>query len=328
MNAAGERAITRRERRIGRRLAARGDGDLFACLLSLRGCALRERFHLEDLLAVGGEGAVFVVRDETDPDARLVGKVALAPWHKPVRLSSKLLRAARHVIEQETRVLTVAGSPFLPSCEGLQQFVNPLLDAERGGEFAKPEPCLVMERLPGQDLDTWLCRVHRGGVNRKALRATFDRLAVGVVQALADLERRGYLYADLRPGNLRVVGRPRRRVRVLDAGGCVRADDPDRRFPHVPSYLPPRLFSLSQKGEAIQPDPGTQAAMAGRTLYEVATGESPKASRHLDMARLLKSPVSPPVAGVIAALANEDFPDCEAALRALASRARRRVGRD
>ncbi len=288
---------------------------------------MRERFHLEELLAVGGEGAVFVVRDETDPDARLVGKFALAPWHKHVRLSSKLLRSARHVIEQEARVLTIAGSPFLPSCEGLQQFDNPLLDADRGGEFARPEPCLVMERLPGHDLDTWLCRVHRGGVDRTALRATFDRLAVGVVQALSDLERRGYLYADLRPGNLRVLGRPRRRVRLLDAGGCVRADDPERRFPHVPSYLPPRLFSKSQKGEAFQPDSVTQAAMAGRTLYEVATGEAPQASRHLEMSRLLKSPVSPPVAGVIAALANEDFPNCESALHELAARARRRVGR-
>jgi serine/threonine protein kinase len=320
-------SMSRRERRIGRRLEARGQRRLFDCLLRLRGTTMRERFALHDLYAVGGQGAVYRVIDDSDPDARLVAKLALVRWDKPVQLTSKSLRKARAVIEAEARLLTTAGSPYLPHCEALQQFENPLLETARGGEFAKPEPCLVMERLPGQDLDVWLCRVHRGGVDTKALRRTFDRLVVGVLQALADLERRGYLYVDLRPGNLRVLGRPDRRVRLLDAGGCVRIDAEEPNFPHVPSYLPPRLFSAGRKGQVLRPSAATMASMAGRTLYEVATGEAPKASRHLDMMRLLRSPVSAPVAEVIAGLAAENYENCEAALDTLAARARKRVAR-
>lgn len=319
--------LSRRERRIGRRLEARGQRRLFDCLLRLRGVRMRERFRLSDLYAVGGQGAVYRVTDDSDPAARLVAKVALVRWDKPVHLTSKSLRRARAVIEAEARLLTIAGSPYLPHCEALQQFENPLIETARGGEFARPEPCLVMERLPGQDLDVWLCRVHRGGVDRQALRRTFDRLVVGVLQALSDLERRGYLYVDLRPGNLRVVGRPDRRVRLLDAGGCVPIDAAEPGFPHVPSYLPPRLFSAGQKGEQLRPSPATMASMAGRTLYEVATGEAPKASRHLDMMRLLRSPVSAPVAEVVAGLAAENYENCEAALQTLAARAKKRVTR-
>jgi hypothetical protein len=314
--------VTGCERRVGRRLRARGEEGLFEALLVLRGTDLGEGLRLDRLLAVGGEGAVFTVADAADPAARLVGKIGLVSWHRPVRLTSKVIRARRAVIEDEADILEQAGSPFLPGFRALAEFGNPLLEAARGGEFAEPEPCLVMERLPGQDLDAWLCRVHRGDVDRDTLRRSLDRIAVGMLQALADLEKRGFLYADLRPGNFRVWDRPRRRVRLLDAGGCVPSDSTGRRFPYVPSYLPPRVFRAVTSGETLVASPRLQASMAGRTLYEVATGQAPKAASYLDMQRLARSPVSPPVAEVIAALANENYYHCASALRTLADRAR------
>ena len=313
-----------RERRIGLRLAARREEPLVECLLRLRGRAGDERFTLGALRAVGGEGAIYDVTDRDDPGAPLVAKIPLAAWHRPVHLTSKLIARRRKIVLDEAAALRDIGSPFLPAFRALAHFANPLLEAARGGEFAKPEPCLVMERLPGQDLDAWLCRVHRGGVARKVLRPSLDRIAVGLVQALTDLERRGWIYADLRPNNLRVLGRPLRRIRVLDAGGLVRADDPDARFPHVPSYLPPRLFRAVDRGEEIHPSVPVQAAMAGRTLFEVATGHAPQAGTYVDMEKLARSPISPPVALVIASLANGDYPDCAGALAALAEKARKR----
>jgi len=283
-----------------------------------------ERFRLRRLLAVGGEGAIFTVSDQKDPEARLVGKVALQPWHKPIRLTSKLLKERRGILSREAALIRDAGSPFLPEFRELTLFRNPLLDPARAGAFAEPEPCLVMERLPGQDLDLWLCRVHRGGINRRALRPTLDRITVGLLQALADLEQRGYLFADLRPGNLRVVGRPLRRIRLLDAGGCVPLNGDGTRFPHVPSYLPPRVFRNADQGETLIPSPAISASMAGRTLYEVATGQAPQAETYVDMARLVRSPISPPVAEIIAALANEDFARSSDALVALAKAAKKR----
>lgn len=323
MNSGGP-PTTERELRIGQRLAARREGRLFHALLGLRGVEMERRFRLVNLLAVGGEGAIYTVSDATDPDARLVGKVALQPWHQPIRITAKALKARRGILAREAGLIRDAGSPFLPEFRGLPVFDNPHLVKARGGAFAEPEPCLVMERLPGQDLDLWLCRVHRGGVDRTALRSTLDRLAVGLLQALTDLERRGYLFADLRPGNLRVVGRPLRRIRLLDAGGCVPLTGDGTRFPHVASYLPPRVFRNADQGETLVPSPAISASMAGRTLYEVATGQAPQAETYVDMARLVRSPISPAVAEVIAALANENFERSSDALDALAKAAKKR----
>lgn len=317
--------LSRRERKIGKRLAARGDSDLFTCLAELRGLLAGGRYRLDSLYAVGGEGAVFRATDLREPGGpRLVAKVALAPWHAPHQLGSGLLAARRAVLADEDRLLRTCGSPFLPRSFGIHGFANPHLEAARGGEFARAEPCLVLEKLPGHDLDVWLCRVHRGGISKDALRPHLDRIAVGLLQAMADLHDRGFLYADLRPGNLRVVGRPKRRIRVLDAGGCIPADEPVERFPHVPSYLPPQTFLALDRGGAVRPSPTLVASMAGRTLFEVATGQAPKAGAHVDIARLLRSPVSPPVAEVVAALAGGDCGSCAAALETLASRAVRR----
>jgi hypothetical protein len=320
--------ITERERRIGKRLEARGDARLFDTLLSLRGVPIGERFRFVNLFAVGGEGALYTVFDGRDPDARLVGKVALQSWHKPIRISAGQLRERRGVLAREAGLLRDAGCPFLPEFRELALFTNPLVNPARGGAFAQPEPVLVMERLPGHDLDLWLCRVHRGGVDKAALRATLDRITVGLLQALTDLERRGFLYADLRPGNLRVVGRPTRRIRLVDAGACVPLESDGSRFPHVPSYLPPRVFRDADQGAALTPSPAISAAMAGRTLYEVATGKTPQAETWVDIARLIRSPVSPPVAEIIAALANEDYESSADALLALARVAKKRRPRE
>lgn len=323
MNPLQRAPLTDRERRIGKRLVSRGERPMLDALLALRGTPLDDGRRLGRLFAVGGEGALFELEGGPAGGPALLGKIALVPWHKPVKLSSNVLRSKRKVIEDEAVVLGAAGSPFLPASPGLAHFDNPHVESARGGAFAEPEPCLVMERLPGHDLDKWLCRVHRGVPDRAMLRRTLDRLCVGVVQALVDLENRGYLYADLRPGNLRVVGRPERRIRLLDAGGCVPVAGDGKRFPHVPSYLPPDVFRDQGQG-ALRPSSSVMAVMAGRTLFEVATGLAPKAGRHLDVVRLLRSPVSAPVSEAIAGLAQGTLPHCALALQSLARRAKRR----
>jgi hypothetical protein len=57
----------------------------------------------------------------------------------------------------------------------------------------------------------------------------------------------------------------------------------------------------------------------------VATGQTPKAGRHIDMVRLLRSAVSPPVSEVVASLCSGELPHCAAALTLLAQRAKKRI---
>ncbi len=314
------------EQRINRRLTARGERGLAARLRMLDDIVVAGRYQLDSVYAVGGEGVVYDCTDLNAPDGPpLVAKLSLLPLHRPLQLESDEIRRRRYGLRVESQYLLANSSPFMPAGVGLFEFVNPLLDETRGDAFAELEPVLIMEKLPGRDLDRWLARTHRTNVPRAVMRRTLDRVAVVLVQALTDLRRRNLLYADLRPANMRMLGRPDRRVRMLDAGSLVAVHDRSGRFPHVPAYLPPELFERHRRGERILPSDEAQAVMVGRTLFEVATGRVPRPGEPVDVDLLPESNVSPPVADMIAALCEGRFPDVAAALRFLKANASRRV---
>jgi hypothetical protein len=315
-----------RERRIARRLEARGEGGLADALLGLRGVILGDQYRMESLYAVGGEGAVYTTRDLTDRNAEpSVAKVALHPMHRPFQLEANAIRAKRYSLRVEAHYLERNRSPFLPASLGTYEFRNPLLDAARGDAFGELEPALVMEKLPGHDLDVWLAHMHHKKMPQHIMRRTLDRVAVVLLQALVDLWDRGLNYADLRPANLRMMGRPERRVRLLDAGSLVAIQDRSGRFPHVPAYLAPENFQAFLRGEPLIPSARLQAIMAGRTLYEAATGRVPMPGQQVDLDLLVDSNVSPPVADCIDALCRGDFATVQQALKYLSKHARRRV---
>lgn len=317
---------TPRERRIARRLVARGQKGLAEKLFELRGTRFGFRYRFETLYAVGGEGAVYMARDLKDPTAPLhVAKIPLLPLHRPFQMSSDAMRRKRRALREEGRMLEDSGSVYMPESMGVYHFENPLLDPARGDAFEEPEPVLLMERLPGRDLDLWLARIHRSSVPVPTLRRNLDRVAVVLLQALTDLQSRDYIYADLRPGNLRMIGRPKRCVRLLDAGSLVHMEDGSGRFPHVPAYLPPEVFQESQRGRPIVPSVKIQAVMAGRTLYEVATGVVPMPGQPVDRSKLKESHVSEPVADVVDGLCVGDFANVSVAIRYLHKRAKRRI---
>jgi len=320
------RGVTAHERRIARRLEARGLAGLGDALCRLVGTEFGPGFVIHSLFAAGAEGAVFLVRDAAHSagEPALVAKIPLMLYHRPVTLDSEGIRRRRAALREEGRHLLDSASPYMPRSFGVHDLVNPLLDPARGGAFCEPEPALVMERLPGRDLDVWLARMHRSDVDVRLLRRTLDAVAVTVLQGLWDLQERGFYYADLRPGNVRIGGRDRR-ARLLDAGSMVLRDDCSGRFPHVPAYLPPELFESMQKNiDRPFPTAAVQAVMAGRTLYEVATGRVPVPGEQVDAKLLWESLVSQRVADTIDGLCSGSFTDVQQALRYLSRHAKGR----
>jgi hypothetical protein len=318
--------MTEHEQRLARYVHARGEPGLVEALLGVKGVVIGKRHRIETLYNVGGESAVYLTRDLKQPDARpLIAKIPLYPVHLPVELESSMIRKQRAAICVEGTFLKESESQFLPRFEGYFEFQNPLLDSARGGAFAEPEPLLLMEMLPGQDLDRWLARMHRSTVPQLRMRRCLDRVAVVLLQALVDLYERGLIYADLRPANLRIMGRPERIVRLLDAGSLVHKIHQTGRFPHVPCYLPPAVFQDLKERKKVLPCAETQAIMAGRTLYEAATGIVPHAGKEVDTKLLKTSNVSAPVAEVVEGLCLGDFTHVRHAYRFLAKRAARRV---
>jgi serine/threonine protein kinase len=313
--------VVAHERRVLRRLDGRGEFGLGEALVRLDGCVAGGRWRLERLYAVGSEGAVFLARDLADACAPMrVAKVALLPLHRPFDLTDEEIARRRASLREEAANLAAASSPYMPRSLGLHEFVNPVLDADWGGEFAAPEPVLVMEKVPGFDLDLWLARMHSSDVPQRLLRRQLDHVAVVVLSGLMDLHERGFFYADLRPGNVRIRGRSRERVRLLDAGSLVRVDDRSGRYPHVPAYLPPALFAATLRGAPILPSAPAQAVMAGRTLYEVATGRVPMPGQPVHEESLRTHNVSPAVGETIARLCRGEFADVTSALAFLSER--------
>lgn len=316
---AGRVAPGTHARRVARRLEARGLPGLGEALVRLEGHELGGRWRVAGLYAVGAEGAVYDVIDLQDAgSAPCVVKIPLVPYHRPAELSSILLRHRRASLRTEASYLARSGTSWMPEIRGLHDFLNPLLDARRGGAFTEPEAALVMERLPGMDVDLWLARVHRSGIPAPMLQRQLDGLTSDLLLALHALEERGFIYADLRPGNLRVSGRPLRRLKLLDAGSLVAIGDSSGRFPHVPHYLPPDLYRQHDAtGAPMVPTAAVQAMMAGRALFEVATGRVPVPGRPIDMDVLRHGGVSPYVADLIEGLASGSFSDVRHATRFL-----------
>ena len=85
----------------------------------------------------------------------------------------------RSLATQSRALFPSSESQFLPRYEGFFEFQNPLLDAARGGAFAEPEPLLLMEMLPGRDLDRWLARVHHSNVPQARIRRNLGLPAEG-----------------------------------------------------------------------------------------------------------------------------------------------------
>jgi len=320
-------SLSAHERRVARRLEARGLAGLGEALSRLSGTRFGDRYRLEILFAAGAEGAVFLARDLSRPEGapQLVAKIPLLLYHRPITLDSEGIRRRRAALREEARHLAESASPYMPRYLGLYDLPNLLLDPARGEAFGEPEPLLLMERLPGCDLDVWLARMHRSDVDVKLLRRTLDSVTVAVLQGLWDLQERGFYYADLRPGNVRIGGRDRS-TRLLDAGSLVLRSDCSGRFPHVPAYLPPQLFHhMKLNVDRPFPTAAVQAVMAGRTLYEVATGDAPMPGEEVDRKLLWDSRVSQPVADTIDGLCSGSFTDVQQALKYLHKRAAKRV---
>ena len=310
---------TRREDRLVRRMLARGECGLAEALCALKGVTFGGRYVFRSLYAIGGEGAVFDVDDLEDRGAPpLVGKIALHPVHQPFELTADGIRARRLALRRESVLLATCGGDAMPEDVGHFQFRNPALDAGRGDAFAEAEPVLLMDKLPGLDLDRWLARVHRRGMPGDELRDCLDRFCAGLLRGIDDLASRGFLFADLRPGNLRVVALPYRHVRLLDAGSLVREGHEEERFPHVPGYLPPALFDESAAGRPIRTSHAVMAEMAGRALFEIATGEPPYPGESVDVGLLSGARVSASVAEVARALACGEVASVRAAVAHLA----------
>jgi serine/threonine protein kinase len=132
-------------------------------------------------------------------------------------------------------------------------------------------PYLVMERLSGITLETWINQ--NVNAHEPIHLEPVTRLGVKLAQAVHSLHQQNVCHLDLKPANVMITDEDR--VVLLDFGLSFHADYPDlmaeefRKAVGSPAWIAPEQV-VGTRG-----DPRSDVFALGVMLYEMATGELP-----------------------------------------------------
>lgn len=207
------------------------------------GVVLLRRYRLQQVLGVGRTAIVYAA------DGRRGERVAV----KALRRELAVARDERDALLHEGRLLLGFHHAYVPR----------LIEIVQDG----PVPALVMQRIPGADLDRQDCL-------RPATPVEIAHRLGGAADAVAALHGRGLVHGDIKPANLCRGGNGA--ARLIDfgttgpAGGAGRFGDagrPDRVV--TPVYASPQLM------QGHPPAPADDVYALAVVAYELAAGRHP-----------------------------------------------------
>ena len=242
-------------------------------LRALCGQVVAGRYRLDELLAVGGMGAVFRARHlqlEKDVAVKLL---------RP-DLSNNNEVCAR--LQREAKLLSRLDHP---NCVRVFDFGN----TREGTRY------LVMELLRGRDL---------AGIITKPIPPALAVDLVGqVLDGLDHAHRRGVLHRDVKPGNIRLVTdeQGRNLVKVCDFGiaKSVGSGKPDTIITQIGTIFGTPVYMSPEQAAGQDIDHRADLYSVGVVLYEMLAGDPP--FQHPDPIALLHAKMSgqiPPLENV------------------------------
>lgn len=199
-------------------------------------------------------------------------------------------RVAVKVIHDHLLTDAESRARFAREIKAAQTVSGPFTARVLHAEPAAEPPWLATEFLPGVTLQTAIETVEDG-----LGAATVRALALGVVDALATIHRRGVVHRDLTPRNIMLTeGGPK----VIDFGisriaGYLPVTRPDRRF-GSPAYMSPENL----RGAAARP--ADDVFSLGAVLAFAATGRPPPAAGATASAWRLDALADPELSQVVA----------------------------
>jgi serine/threonine-protein kinase len=224
-----------------------------------------DRYILLDRLGRGAMGKVYKARH------RFMGRIVA------LKFITREYLARPNALPRFLREMRVVGRLDHPN-------IVRALDAEEIGH----DPCIVMEYVPGQDLEQLLAvrgPLPPGDVARWALEA-----ALGLAHAHAQ----GVIHRDIKPSNL-LLGDDGR-IRILDLGLATLIDDPDADISTVKTSdggaVGTADYMSPEQATATEPlDARTDLYSLGCVMYHLITGRVPfpEPSRIECMASRIKS---------------------------------------
>lgn len=214
---------------------------------------LQERYQVLRQLGQGGFSQTYEVCDRATGTTKVL-KVLTNSYPKAVDL-----------FQREAKVLIELDHPGIPSVEPDGYLPLTELDSDQ------PPPGLVMEKIPGQDLQQWMAS--------RAYQPITQPLAVDWLRQLSEilqqLHHRHYFHRDIKPSNIMLT--PTGQLVLIDFGGVreitdtfLRQQEGDRTGTRLASrgYAPLEQID----GRAV---PQSDFFALGRTLVYLLTGRPP-----------------------------------------------------
>ncbi len=216
----------------------------------LEGRLLDDRYEITGVLARGGMGVVYDGMDRL-LDRPVVVKV-VAPDVTDPTSGPRLIR--------EARIACRAQHPFIVTV-----FHLGLLDDR--------DPYLVMEKLEGKDLSSYLAESTRGPLSLATVVALLEPIA----EALSTLHALGVVHRDVKPDNVFVLAGPAQppRVKLIDFGLALLDSRTAARFTATGKLLGTAEYISP---ECARGGPATAASdvyALATTAYELLCGELP-----------------------------------------------------
>lgn len=278
-----------------------------ASITSLPDTLLKDRYRVIHCIGGGGFGQVFTVLDgETEKVLKILD---LSAFRHPL-----LRQKAITLFQREAEFLSQFRHPGIPVVEPESYFVWMLDDQT-------PLHCLVMEKIPGIDLQTW---VHQ---NQPVLsRSQAINWLRQLVSVLAHLHGHQVFHRDIKPANIML--KPDGQLVLIDFGAARAITETYLRKQQgqetgtaliSAGYTPPE----QAEGQAV---PQSDFFALGRTFVYLFTGEDPlKLPKDPQTGQLLwcdRSPQVPPALAALidhlmAALPGQRPQTCEEIIQAL-----------